>query len=77
MSADEIRRELEAVRIEGRRLAAQQQAWRRQMSELYERARAAGLSHEEVVEGLGLTAKWAQHLSAHERMRIVLDSRIP
>jgi hypothetical protein len=69
MSADEIRRELEAARAEARRLAAEQQAWRAHVSELFDRAVAAGLSVDEIIESLGLSGKWAEHLKEREARR--------
>lgn len=74
MSADEIRAELEAARGEARRLAAEQQAWRTQVFALYERARDAGLSVDEIVDALGLSGKWAEHLQARERRRMRLGA---
>jgi hypothetical protein len=61
VAADEIRRELEAARGEARRIAAEQQDWREHVNGLFERARAAGLSVDEIVESLGLGAKWTSH----------------
>lgn len=69
MSADEIRNELEAARAEARRLAAEQQAWRAGVSELFDRALAAGLSVDEVVDSLGLSGKWAEHEKARALRR--------
>jgi hypothetical protein len=69
MSADEIRRELEAARADARRLAEQQQAWRAQVAELFDRAVDAGLSVEEIVASLGLSAKWTEHLERRRRRR--------
>jgi hypothetical protein len=66
VGADEIRRELEAARADARRLADEQQAWRAHVSELFERALAAGMSVDEIVESLGLSAKW----TAHRRERL-------
>jgi hypothetical protein len=57
----DIREELAAARAEGARLAAEQQAWRRHVAELFERALAAGLAPAEIVDLLGLTAKWELH----------------
>lgn len=62
MSADGIRGELEAARVEARRLAAEQQAWREHVFGLFERARDAGMGVDEIVEALGLSGKWAEHL---------------
>jgi hypothetical protein len=72
--SDEIRRELEAARVEARRLAADQQAWRTHVSELFERGRAAGLTTEEMVEGLGLGGKWTEHQAKRAAMRARLVS---
>jgi hypothetical protein len=69
VSADEIRRELAAARADARRLAAEQQAWRARVTELVERAHDAGLSLDEIVEELGLSGKWAEHLKAREVRR--------
>jgi hypothetical protein len=66
VGADEIRRELEAARADARRLADEQQAWRAHVAELFDRALAAGLTVEEIVESLGLSAKW----TAHRRRRV-------
>ncbi|HET8528646.1 MAG TPA: hypothetical protein VFL60_07040 [Gaiellaceae bacterium] len=74
MSADEIRGELEAARAEARRLAAEQQAWRSQVFALYERAREAGMTLDEIVEALGLSGKWAEHLRARERRRMQIGA---
>jgi hypothetical protein len=70
--SDEIRRELEAARVEARRLAAEQQAWRAHVTELFERAREAGLTTEEMVETLGLGGKWTEHQAkrAAQRARV-------
>jgi len=57
----DIREELAAARVDGARLAAEQQAWRGHVAELFERALAAGLTPAEIVELLGLTAKWELH----------------
>jgi len=70
MSADEIRHELESARVEARRLAAEQQAWRTHVFELFERAREAGMSVNEIVDALGLSGKWAEHLRTRERRRM-------
>jgi len=69
---DEIRQELEAARVEARRLAAEQQAWREHVFALFEAARDAGLTTDEIVDALGLSGKWAEHLRRREarRMRI-------
>jgi hypothetical protein len=64
-----IRRELEAARAEARRLAAEQQAWRAHISELYERARLAGIPSDEIVDTLGLSVQWAKSRAAHDRLR--------
>lgn len=72
MSGDEIRRELESARVEARRLAAEQQAWRTHVFELFERAREAGMPADEIVDALGLSAKWAEHLRAREARRMRL-----
>jgi len=70
VSADEIRRELESARADARRLAAEQQAWRAHVTELFDRAVAAGMSVEEIVESLGLSGKWAEHLERRTRRRL-------
>lgn len=70
MSGDEIRRELEAARVDARRLAAEQQAWRERVGDLAERAHDAGLSVEEIAGSLGLSEKWTEHLerrASHRR----------
>ena len=72
MSADEIRKELQAARAEARRLAADQQSWRTHVSELYERARDAGIEREEILESLGLGVKWTEH----QAKRTALKARI-
>jgi len=69
VDSDEIRRELAAARVEARRLAAEQQVWREQVSVLFEQARDAGLSTDEIVEALGLSGKWAEHLRRREARR--------
>ena len=69
MAADEIRRELHAARAEARRLAGEQQAWRTHVSELYERARDAGIEREEILESLGLGAKWTEHQAKRSALR--------
>jgi hypothetical protein len=74
MSADEIRRELGSARTEARRLAAEQQAWRVHVFQLFERAREAGMTVDEIVETLGLSGKWADHLRARERRRMQLGT---
>ena len=74
MGHDEIRSELEAARVEARRLAAEQQAWREHVNELFARARAAGLAVDEIVESLGLSAKWTAHQDVVRR-RTELISR--
>jgi hypothetical protein len=70
MTGDEIRRELESARVEARRLAAEQQAWRAHVFGLFESAREAGMTVDEIVEALGLSAKWAEHLQVRERRRM-------
>jgi hypothetical protein len=70
VSPDEIRRELESARIEARRLAEEQQAWRGHVSELFDRALAAGMSVDEIVDSLGLSAKWAQHLERRRARQV-------
>ena len=74
MSSDEIRSELEAARIEARRLAAEQQAWREHVFALFERARDAGLTTDEIVDALGLSGKWADHLRRREARRLHISS---
>jgi hypothetical protein len=69
MSADEIRRELELARADAKRLAAEQQAWRGRVADLVERAHDAGLSVDEIVDSLGLSAKWTAHLERRARRR--------
>jgi hypothetical protein len=69
VSADEIRRELESARADARRLAAEQQAWRAHVTELFDRAVAAGMSVDEIVESLGLSGKWAAHLERRAALR--------
>lgn len=75
MSADEIRRELASARVEARRLAVEQQAWRAHVFQLVERARESGMSVDEIVEALGLSGKWAEHLRAREQRRMQFRSR--
>jgi hypothetical protein len=72
MGTDAIRSELEAARIEARRLASEQQAWREHVFALFERARDSGMTVDEIVEALGLSGKWAEHLKRRARrtMRI-------
>ena len=65
----EIRAELAAAREDAARLAREQQAWRERVNELFDRAIAEGLSVDEVVETLGLSAKWAEHRHKRSRMR--------
>ena len=77
MSADEIRRELEAARADAGRLAAEQQAWRVHVTQLFERAVAAGMSVDEIVESLGLSGKWAEHLERRARRRLQFVTRPP
>lgn len=74
MSADEIRRELASARVEARRLAVEQQAWRTYVFELVERARGSGMSVDEIVEALGLSGKWAEHLRRREARRMQLGT---
>lgn len=69
MSAEEIQGELEAARADARRLAEQQQEWRARVTELFDRAVAAGISVDEIVDSLGLGAKWAEHLERRAAMR--------
>ena len=59
--SDDIRTELEAARAEAVALAEEQHAWRERVAELFERAVAAGLQPAEIVELLGLSAKWELH----------------
>lgn len=73
MSAEDIRRELESARTEARRLAAEQQEWRSHVGGLFERALAAGLSVDEIVESLGLGGKWTQHQQERRHRRTLLD----
>ena len=77
MSADEIRRELEAARADARRLAAEQQAWRTHVTQLFERAVEAGISVDEIVESLGLSGKWAEHLERRARRRVQFGAPPP
>ena len=74
MSNDEIRSELEAARSEARRLAAEQQAWREHVFALFERAHDAGLTTDEIVDALGLSGKWADHLHRREARRLYISS---
>ena len=67
--SDDIRAELAAAREDAARLAAEQQAWRRHVSDLFERAVAAGVPVEEIVDTLGLSAKWTEHRRERERLR--------
>lgn len=70
MGNDEIRTELERARVEARRLAAEQQSWREHVFALSERARDAGLTTDEIVDALGLSGKWAEHLRRREERRM-------
>ena len=70
----EIRDELAAARVEARRLAAEQQAWREHVSALFERALDAGLTTDEIVDALGLSGKWTEHLRRREEQRRHLTS---
>ena len=74
MGSDGIRDELAAARVEARRLAAEQQAWREHVFALFERARDAGLTTDEIVEALGLSGKWADHLRRREARRLQVVS---
>ena len=73
MAADEIRRELEAARAEARRLAGEQQAWRAHVSELYERARDAGIEREEILASLGLSGKWTEHQARRAALKVRVE----
>lgn len=73
VAADEIRRELRSARAEARRLAAEQQAWRTHVSELYERARDAGIEREEILESLGLGVKWTEHQSKRNALKVRVE----
>ena len=73
MGTDEIRHELEAARVEARRLATEQQAWREHVFALFEEARDAGLTTDEIVDALGLSGKWADHLRRREARRMRLE----
>ena len=57
----EIRNALSAARADAARLAAEQQEWRERVTELFERALDAGMTPAEIVEVLGLSAKWTEH----------------
>lgn len=59
--SDDIRDQLVAARAEAARLASEQQAWRAHVAGLFERALEAGMTPAEIVEALGLTAKWELH----------------
>lgn len=74
MTNDEIRGELESARVEARRLAGEQQAWREHVFALFERARDAGLTTDEIVDALGLSGKWAEHLRRREARRMQLGT---
>jgi hypothetical protein len=73
MNADDIRAELAAARVEARRLAAEQQAWRAHVSELFERGRAAGLTTEELIDALGLSGKWTEHQAKRAALRARIE----
>jgi len=74
VGSDEIRNELATARVEARRLAAEQQAWREHVFVLFERARDAGLTTDEIVDALGLSGKWADHLRRREARRVQVVS---
>jgi hypothetical protein len=59
--SDDIRDRLVSARVEAARLASEQQAWREHVAELFARALEAGMTPAEIVELLGLTAKWELH----------------
>lgn len=71
--ADDIGAELQAARVEARRLAAEQQAWRAHVSDLFERGRAAGLTTEELVDALGLGGKWTEHQAKRAARRVRIE----
>jgi hypothetical protein len=73
VGSDDIRRELEAARADARRLAAEQQAWREHVFALFEEAREAGMTVDEIVDALGLSGKWADHLRRRELRRVRLE----
>jgi hypothetical protein len=66
---DDILRDLAVARDDAARLAAEQQAWRERVAALFDRAVAAGLSVDEIVETLGLSAKWAEHQLRRSNLR--------
>ena len=72
-NGDDIRSELGAARVEARRLATEQQAWRAHVSDLFERGRAAGLTTEELVEALGLSGKWTEHQAKRAALRVRIE----
>jgi hypothetical protein len=74
VTSDEIRAELEAAHVEARRLAAEQQSWREHVFALFEQARDAGLTTDEIVDALGLSGKWAEHLQRREARRVQLGT---
>ena len=66
---DEILHRLADAREDARRLAEQQRAWRKQVGELVEVGRAAGLTVEEMADALGLSKSWTERLRRRVQLR--------
>lgn len=64
---DDILRRLGEAREDARRIADQQRAWRKQVGELVELGRAAGLTVEEMAGALGLSKSWTTRLRRRVR----------
>ena len=64
---DDILRRLADARADARRIAEQQVAWRRQVGELVELGRAAGLTVDEMADVLGLSKSWTERLRRRVR----------
>lgn len=66
---EEILRRLGDAHEDARRIADQQRAWRKQVGELVELGRAAGLTIDEMAEALGLSKSWTERLRRRVRVR--------
>jgi hypothetical protein len=64
---DDILRRLGDAREDARRIADQQKAWRKQVGELVELGRAAGLTVDEMADALGLSKSWTDRLRRRVR----------
>lgn len=67
---DEILRRLGDAREDARRIADQQRAWRKQVGELVELGRAAGLTVDEMADALGLSKSWTERLRLRAKRRL-------